>query len=387
MVNNSLNSANKHVGIVTYYNIYNYGSYLQAYALSSFLIDSGYSVDLLDIYYSQRMKWIFKIKKLIKMLCYPRYFSQVIELRKMGTNTKDKIDSKTKELFDSETTQYLKAVRIDYCKLKRLAKTNAYYAFIVGSDQIWSPLGFDIKPHKFLEFAPRGKRLSYAPSFGVSYVPDYNKYSFKKQIKKMDVITIRENSGAKIIRELTNIDAPVVLDPTLMIPKSVWYGLTHDIEEHYVLCFFLGTPDKFVIELIEYLSKKENLKIVFLPYDNEIGTISNAHRVSIGPLEFLSYVKNADYVLTDSFHGTAFSIIFERTFYVFPRYKKMTYKQATRITDILGKLGLEEHFILDETSDCFGKAIDYNKVNDKLEMLRTKSQNILLKSLRDIPNE
>ncbi len=371
------------IGIVTYFKIYNYGSFLQSYSMVNFLKENNFEPELLDITYNKCLKLYFKSKVLFKLLLHPGSFQQVKQLRVMGKRSVNKLNDEIISKFNSSFVSDLPIRQVDYFQLLDDAKSDAYSFFIVGSDQIWSPLGIDLKPHKFLDFAPKYKRIAYAPSFGVSYIPIYNKKAIKRKLKNIKTISVREESGKDLIQKLIGVQAPVVLDPTLMMSKKFWMTATLALKRRpYMLCYFLHRPDNVYCELAEKIAKLKSLEIIYLPYNHSFKEGYENGFVSAGPFEFASLIRNAEFVLTDSFHGTAFSLIFEIPFFAVPRYKDKQFEQSTRITDILDKLGLSHRFISNVPSVVSTQIdVDFSYATDVLNSLRIESRQFLLNAL------
>ena len=374
----------KKIGIVTYFKIYNYGSFLQAYSMVHTLRENGFDAELLDIAYPKQTQYVIKAKMLLKMVRYPRSIPLVKKLRVMGHGTISALDASVKTAFDAAVQANLPVRKISYSDLKRLAKTEEYTAFLAGSDQIWSPLGIDLKPHKFLLFAPPAKRLSYAPSFGVSYVPAYNRREIRRNLRAMRALSVREESGKRLIAELTGIDAPVVLDPTLLMPDAFWQSRTQDNPEAYVLCYFLNPPSASIQNAAVDFARRNGLQLRYLPYENGFNEAENSLFSKADPFAFINLVRNARLVLTDSFHGTAFSLIFETPFFAFPRYSEAAFKQSSRITDLLDKLGLSDRFVLPNALQTLSleQPFSMESAKEKLEELRADSRKYLTETVQ-----
>lgn len=372
------------IGIVTYFKIYNYGSFLQAYSTVHTLRENGFGAELLDITYPKQSRYALKAKMLLKLVRYPRSMPLVKKLRVMGRGTISALDPAVKSAFDAAVQAHLPVRKISYPDLKRLAKTDEYTAFLAGSDQIWSPLGIDLKPHKFLLFAPPKKRLSYAPSFGVSYVPAYNRREICRNLRAMRALSVREESGKRLISELTGLTASVVLDPTLLMADDFWLSRTKEAPEPYILCYFLNPPAVDVQSAAVDFARRNGLELRYLPYANGFDGAENSLFCKADPFAFIDLVRNARLVLTDSFHGTAFSLIFETPFFVFPRYSEAAFKQSSRITDLLDKLGLSDHFVPPEKMQTLSleQPLQTDAAKAKLEELRAESRKYLTETLQ-----
>ena len=142
-------------------------------------------------------------------------------------------------------------------EITKMAATDKFYKFVCGSDQIWSSTTLYPDPMMYLRFAPKGKRVAYAPSLGRNYIPNYNKKILKKYISDVPCLSVREDEGRRLIKELTGRDALVVADPTLLLSSRDWDSLKIEIETpgNYVLCYFLDTPsDDVKTNICKYAS-------------------------------------------------------------------------------------------------------------------------------------
>lgn len=323
------------IGVVTYWGIYNFGSFLQAFALQQVLKDMGYKPCIIQVQEKGRMERIkSKTKLLIKLLCHPTYISNFLDLRRMGLRTISDVSAEAKMKFEADQ-KGVDVIRADYGELRNLARTVDFCAFICGSDQIWNPLGFEFRDYKYLGFAPRTKRIAYAPSFGINYIPSYNRRQVIKGLEGMSSVSVREKEGAQVIEKLIGEKVPVVLDPTLLLHKAEWsvFESKVDLPDEYVVCFFLSRPTDGVLEEVE--RQRSGKQIVCLPKSYDFSQLGNCTTISVGPREFLHVISKASVVFTDSFHGVAISTIYERPIVVFRRTHKAEYNQFSRIENLL----------------------------------------------------
>ncbi len=219
-----------------------------------------------------------------------------------------------------------------------------YGCFVCGSDQIWNPTYATTSELAFCSFAPE-KTICLSPSFGVSQIPDYRTYKFSRWLNNIPALSVREEAGQKIIKDLTGRDAEVLLDPTMLISIDEWNNLIkkpeNNLPEKYVLCYFLGKFDKHYSKKVNDFAKKHNLPVVML-FD-----IMSPEYYTFDPAEVLYAIKNAEYVLTDSFHGSVFSILFHKNFYVFNRNEGGS-SMNSRLETLLKKFNLKERFNLND---------------------------------------
>lgn len=365
----------KKVGICTLYTGYNYGSALQAYSLKRYVESLGFYCDIIKLSGSIIKGRDFRIKKafitLFRMFLYSN--NKINVIKSFSLNNKNKINNLTIQFFDKFYDEKIIPIFISYKKLKRKAKTNLYSYFICGSDQIWNSTAFYVDPFYYLNFSPNNKKIAYAPSFGRDYVPDYNKKVISNFLLKIPNLSVREDSGKRIINEIIAKDATVCIDPTFLTGKDDWVN-NFNLKENrikYILVYFLNEPSEKASNFIEKLSSSSNLNIIY------IGSGIKNDNYS-GPIEFLEYVYNASYIITDSFHGVAFSIIFQKDFWVFER-KYKTENQSTRIINILHKLDLDIRFDSDDIN--INEKINYKNVNFLLNREIENSKKYLKESL------
>ncbi len=269
---------------------------------------------------------------------------------------------------------------------------NEFDTFVVGSDQVWRPIWFGKKSlHYFFDFVNDDKKkIAYATSFGVNYwegTPELTE-KIKPLIKRVDHISVREESGIDICKNTFGIDNAVcVLDPTLMISREDYQPILDDwqdkshLKKKYIAHMLLDDTTELKKEsqnIADYLKadinyiKGKSFKI----FGKDI-TFYN--KVS----QWLTYLKDAELVITDSFHCTVFSLIFHKKFVVVANPER----GIARLETLLGKVGLQDRFFTDikdvMKSGILDKEIDYNEVDKKLEVHRKYSMDFLKKALED----
>lgn len=375
------------VAVINRTNFKNYGSVLQCYALCEVISKMGYSSEILWETGGFLKNFDLRPRKLIKilftMIRHPNLMKSVFDGAK--TIQSKKISNETVSLFDSFVKKNVRQRLVNHRTLVKLANSTEYIKFVCGSDQIWCSTTSYVDPLMYLQFAPREKRIAYAPSIGREYVPDYNKKVMKKYINSIPCVSIREDAGQKIIKNLTGRNVPVVADPTLLLSCEYWKTLESQIEikKTYILLYFLDLPSEHLQKKIYELSLYRNLDIISigqsLPYiENKDGY----SQVDCGPSEFLAYMSNADSVITDSYHGMLFSIIYEKEFYSVER-NYGEFDQSSRQLTILKKVGLEDRYLKNESRMNFQQGIiNYSKVNDILSNFRSESIDYLEGSLK-----
>lgn len=255
-----------------------------------------------------------------------------------------------------------------------------YDCFVCGSDQIWNPTYVTTSELAFLSFA-REKAIALAPSFGLSYIPDDAKEKYKQWLNYVPILSVREEAGNKIIKDLTGRDAEVLLDPTMALQVSEWRKMAtkpeQELPKKYVVCYFLGRVDKTYRRAIEGFAEQKGLSIVML-FD-----IESPEYYSFDPNEVLYCISHADYVLTDSFHGTVFSILFQKDFFVFER-NEGALNMFSRIHTLLGKFRLEDRKYGKSTEDISEKQWEY--VTHVLKEEQKRTLDYIEKSIERVEN-
>ncbi len=379
----------KKIGIVTSVKELNYGAVLQAYALQSFLEKKEYDVSMLWWSNQRESHADIRAKKLLsmgfKMLSHPSLIQNTFKV--YGASCAKEFSEKSKLMFDEFAREYLNIEYFNGSEMKRFAYSQDCLAVMAGSDQIWNSYAVYVDPFYYLRFAPVNKRIAYAPSLGKSDIPVYNKKKMKKYIEGIKYVSVRERKGKALIDNLLDTDVPVVLDPTFLLNKEDWKKISKPCNvksKKYNLFYFLDEPSDMCISCIKKILKDSGLPIIAMPYKLDgISEFGNVEYADAGPLEFLDLIENADIIFTDSFHGTALSINYNKNFYVFDRQYGSNQSQVSRIADLLDTFKLENRFISDEKL-IINQEIDYNSVNEKLKELRHTSNEYLDSALRDI---
>lgn len=373
----------KKIGIATVYTGFNYGSCLQAYASQQFISNMGYDTTLLWYKDGLIKGRDIRIKKLIGMgmrtFWRPKLFKKTIST--YSNSLKKEINDETKKYFLEFQTNKLKVKKYSWNGLEKFANDKDTLACVCGSDQIWNATNIYIDPIFYLRFAPKNKRVAYAPSFGKNYIPHYNKKIIKKYVSDFKYISVREEQGTEIVRNLIGRDVPAVIDPTLLLSGEEWLKVSDDkmdLPEEYILVYFLDKPSEVAISYINQIYRKLNIPIISIPYKfDELSNFENIIYMNAGPAQFINLINNAKFVCTDSFHGMVFSANLNSPFYIFQRNYGTATDQSSRITSILGKLGLEDRFIsevnVNKSVMEVNFEVDFNKSNQLLDEQRQKS--------------
>ena len=289
------------------------------------------------------------------------------------------------EHFLNETVPHSKNV---YTNEDIQGCTEKYDCFITGSDQVWN--GYN--PAYFLDFVPSSKKkVSYSASISRDYLTDEQKEIFKNSLKDYDAVSVREPSSIKLIEDLSPVPVVSTLDPTLLLEREDWDKVSSKrlIEEDYVFCYFLGDYKK-TRKIANEFAKKHGLKIACIPYtagivlsDKKFG---DYRLIDASPEDFISLIKHAKYIFTDSFHAVVFSHIYGKEFFVFNRDKRAL--MSGRIKDITSLFACPERYC--GTSDKMTleyieglPALDYSRETEEFVNKKRESIEFLENNLKD----
>lgn len=325
----------KRIGKITLDGYFNYGNVLQNYALQQMLLQYADSVETIwheaDNFLPRTgLHWTWKdpIKYILNWRNYRQKYIKDYLGHTLGMEMVRQ--GKLKDWSD----RYIHT-RTDVRDLRTIAEEYEY--FVVGSDQVWNPYFGDLK-NDFLSFAPKNKRIAYAASIAAPQIPHDKQTIYKEGLNGIPYISMREAEGANTVKQFTGRDVPVVVDPTMLLTTKEWQNVSRKPAwyhgKEYILTYFLGNrPDA----AIQNIAKKSGLPVI-----NLLDTQVYEHYVT-GVDEFIWAIEHASLVYTDSFHGTVFSILFQRPFVVCNRVGEgCVNKMSSRIDTLLGYFGLEE---------------------------------------------
>jgi hypothetical protein len=364
----------KKIGIITFtylHTAYNYGSILQNYAMERVIASFGYEPESLVI----RRTFI---NKLFTAIAHPQLIPLTIhERRKRQSIHLDAMKKIKDAVWHSFVTNKMHICKID----KQDINIASYKVFIAGSDQIWNPYNNLFDKTFFLDFAPKDKRISYAASFGIEEIPKMFRNYIQNQLTNMSKISVREERGVEIVAELVDRDATLVVDPTMLLSPLEWIEFsTYDensvvaLDEKYIFVYTLSKQPQHIIDNIEQFASAHEFKIVQI-MANEY---NSAHKV-YSPPDFVKAIMNAEFVVTDSFHGTAFSIIMKCPFICLNRTDK---DESSRFASMLSRFSLKDNVYSSENSfeNAYQQTI-FASVDDELLKGRDKGHRFLRESL------
>ncbi len=360
---------------ITCHDVGNVGASLQAYALRAYLSTLGHDVRIIDYKPGFKSKYhiLFQVNN-------PKFDKPFIRFAYCAAKLPERIKwlkSEKHKIFREFKQNYLPTTKL-YNSIDALRadppEADVYFA---GSDQIWNPVlpnGKD--PSFYLDFVPQGKiKASYAASFSVSELPETLTSEVKSRLSRFDYISVREKSALDILKSLGITNGVQVLDPVFLLSRAEWENLAENItfKDKYILVYDFDRCNKIKKAAIK-LAAETDCKIY------SIFETDYAHRCfsTKGPLEFISLVKNAEYIISNSFHASAFSIIFEKQFWVFNREEDIN----TRMCDLTESLGIADRLVSDKENILKDSKIDYKRVYENLNPMIDFSKNYIDKVLK-----
>lgn len=385
--------------IVTCYFQPNYGSMLQALATQMALDELGYDNETIRVdglnreIRSAKIRYFVKASLSSDILLSKAGMAAARIRRRLSRGTYTKMMRARLQAFsDFEKVQFRLSEAYGSRAELTQACTEKYSAVLVGSDQLWLPANI-AADYYTLSFVPDSvNTIAYATSFGQSRLPRASERAAMKFLSRIKHISVREKSGQKIVARLTGRRVPVVADPTLLFDGEEWMRVQQEaplIQGDYIFCYFLGNNPQHR-EFASRLSAETGCRIIALPHVDEYVRSDEDYADetpwAVGPGDFLNLIRNAQWVLTDSYHCTAFSMQYERKFFTFRRYHRKT-KQSTnnRLDTLLEQCGAKERLLSgeEEVSACTGLEIDYTKVRSRILLLREYSWQYLKDALED----
>lgn len=390
-----MNKENNKVALVICYFQHNYGSQLQALATQMICDTLGIGNETIRIDGLKpeinKAKYRYFLSRIFDINTIKDKMSTVRKLIAKRTNAEYKKNlAKRDALFTQFANERFNLSRLYHSKAELGKQAHEYSAFVVGSDQLWLPSNI-AADYYTLNFVPDDiKKVAYATSFGVSRLPKRQANAAKGFLSRLDDIYVRETSGQKLIKELTGKDVRIVCDPTLLFSAEEWNAMASQerrIKEPYVLCYFLGNNPQHR-KWAKQLSDATGCKIVQLMHLDEYiksdEGVADYPLYEVDSLEFVGLIREAEYVLTDSFHCTIFSTLFRKQFFAFRRYSNdSAVSTNSRLYSLLGTLGMRERLLtgketIKETTSLF---VDWNQVHQRIANLKAESIRLLENAL------
>lgn len=340
------------IGLTTLSN-YNYGSVLQCYATQKYLSRNFCDCVLIEKKPSRNRR-VSQMRTLVglagKCMCNPSEAKNIVRCAGSQRAASLTLSAKSLEEIQKFRDTYFIKKAYSYEELTKRAASAEYDYFFSGSDQVWNGSrvgGYDMF---FLRFAPAQKRIAWAPSFGGERIAGYNRKPFAQYLSAYHALSAREESGRRLIRELTGREAPVLCDPVMLFTGEQWRAEYHDHaqiapEEPFVVLFFIDRIAPSALDFARKMCKEKKLKCISFGYSYpEYQTIAGYRHFDGSPHDFLYVMDRAAAVITDSFHATAFSALFHTDFYAFSRNYTHGQDQSTRLSHLLNAIGASGRF-------------------------------------------
>lgn len=396
---------------ITWITYNNYGTELQAYALQQFLKNEGIYNDIISDYNiiykstpSQGQEPAAALESVTQNTCarfaskmasrVKKYvFHPVVFGNTLHQYHKNKRETKrwcvyenSQQAFEAFKKERLQIVYGLY--REDMASLNPIYnAFLCGSDQIWSVLERNFDGYFYLDFVEK-KKIAYAASIGTEHIDQEHSAHIAKWLKDFCAIAVREDRTAEQLSALTGKKVEWVADPTLLHDKAFWSAFCADApfpKRKYLLCYFLS-DNPWYFEYASAMAKHLHLKLLLIPSRASYTQRKECYCKTVGPVEFVSLIQHAQYVLTDSYHGAIFSMLFEKNFIYLKRFKDTDpICQNIRISSLFQKVGLMDRIVEERkfTPDDV-QPIDYEKVNGIVMDFRKQSRQFLQNALNKV---
>lgn len=361
------------VGILTFPNSVSYGACLQMIALQNTVRRMGHEVEIINYHnaYMKAEKHTEKGRNPLKRSLQRRV--RLLLHRRLYT--------RFRRFEQQQVVRYPSRSFTDKQKLVELGRR--YDAVICGSDQVWSPYITNMDTSYFLDFCGgTTKRVAYAPSFGVERFPDGFEGRIAPELQQFHALSARELPGKELVERLTSRETALVADPTWLVDAVDWAAMeeSHPAAEGDYVLYFVVNQSPELLQRCRAFAKRHGLKVVVIG-GNPISAARNkdttlSYAVDVGPRQWLYLIHHARYVFTNSFHGTAFSVLFERDLYV-----QIPSHNGSRLRQVLENFGMEDREVR-AGEDLTETAVDYERAHSVFAQLKEHSLTYLRNALQ-----
>lgn len=366
----------------------NYGTSLQGYAMIKKIQQLGYDVEIIN--YIKQFTLLDKIKWVINSYRCGLGRSIKVKKQSLPVDYVRNIGIRTAAV-DAYKEKKLLPLFHDYRGYEALSNGSKNYdVVVVGSDQVWIPTGFPTKFYNLLFVDDNVRKVAYASSFGVQEIPDFQKKATGAYLDRFYKIGVREKRGKEIVDALSHQTAQVVADPTLLLSREEWEeeiasSVIND-KEPYMFCYLISENEDARAKATE-LAKQRGLKIICIRHLEKYRAVDDTYGdeapYNVGPNEFVKYIRNAEYVVTDSFHCTVFSHIFHKNFLTFYRSSGGKNARNSRIDSLISVLGSSKNKLYAVGGmNGIDAEVNWNTVDENLSKLRESSMNFLKEALK-----
>ena len=344
------------IGILTLVNQLNYGGVLQAYALQRFLLDQGYSADLIDYWLMSANEPLLGFCKNPNIRLLKKFYTVLQAFRRLDIPSlyfyfDERRRFKTQQFIRNQLRMSEVCYK-NYCELKEI---KGYDCIVVGSDQVWNPK-YNPNPFLLSQVSSSIRKISYAASFGVKELPENRMDEYANAWKAFHAISVREQEGLQIVSRATSAEATWVVDPVLLLSCEQWLDICQQVKPSAdgILCYWLGDINK-ILPYLHSCSQRTGYRIKL--YTN-LGNIPSANRwqrqmwllakgkyiqccYDAGPLEFLAAIRDCKYIVSDSFHAFMFACVFRKHGYFFTNTAPGRLEMSARLNDFALRHGLD----------------------------------------------
>lgn len=384
----------KIVGLTTFYNG-NYGSVLQCYATKRIIEKMGYKCDVLEESYKGNERYFYLAQKALvigtKTVIHPGFLKKYNSIRNASYASINSISQVSNTKISHFANTILQPKKVSYSLMSEISKEDSYIAFITGSDQVWNCSNGLFNRMFFLRYAPKNKRVAFAPSFGTNEVNPFAKNQIRNAIAEFEFISVRESAGQSIISELTGLEIPCISDPTIMLTSKEWEEFGENgikLSSKYIFVHFLDEPNTFAIDAISCILAEKKCKVVCFAYHQEkIEGLPGSEFFDGSPYDYVSLIKNAESVFTDSFHTASFSLYFHKQFYIFERNYRHGVSQGSRIQELLKKYDLTDRLICNKNTFKKVKNIELKDCNEQMAIERSRTLGFLKQAISKCDKE
>lgn len=353
------------VAVITLHRLYNYGSVLQAYATQKLLENAGHQVEIVDYITSHRTKKAILLHVPVTISGIKKYL--YLFFKSFSILFKEKTFGGFVKHYLHTTKEYITDIDLD----RDPPQADLY---VTGSDQVWnSKYNLGVDRGYFLDFvSENAKRVAFVSSFGATELSDEEKIIIRKYISRYQYLSVRENSAVELLKEVGRNDAVWLIDPTLQIAKDEWLRIASKrlIKEKYLILMLLYSEDNGATQFARKIADEKGLKLVKLSWDMKKPPLVDKLMTHRSPEDFLSLFYYAEFVVTNSFHGLAFSINLEKQFIVVRRNEF-----NSRIESLLRLTNLEKRLVStqEQVDNIASEVIEYEPVRQVLKEEREKA--------------
>ena len=364
-------------GLITFHFAHHYGAQLQAYATMRAIRELGHDCQIIDF-------------RLPHTTGTNHLFKKPDSVRALASNVHTALHygpmKKRHDRFEAFVAEQMALSAKRYTSNEELRRDPpAYDVYVAGSDQIWNPYIYvnkQFEPAFMLDFVQAGRKIAYAPSLGVSSLPQPYDGQLRDYLTSFSALSARESRGRELLESISGKEVQLVLDPTLLLTGEQWGELAAAPAQTqpYILCYFISDPGE-VGERAQELHERTGWPIVQLAGIRR--ALPGAKKVvfDAGPREFLGLFQNAACVCTNSFHGSVFSLQFDRPFFTAMSPKAKAEPAYSRIYSLLSRLGCADRIVGMPDTAALDRAMDYAAIHQKLAEARTESAEYLRRAI------